>query len=107
VICTDLHNIDLLIEASLVTLLLSTELVLSNFSIATSGNITWLQNHVLGSHLGRITNTSIGKTKRFVLSVRIPIIVSLIKFVMLVERIIEIAVHPTGLGNITKEGRHL
>lgn len=47
------------------------------------------------------------RTQSLAFSVRIPVIMSLIMFVVFIEGIIQVTIHPVELGNMTQVIRHL
>jgi hypothetical protein len=82
-------------------------LVLSNFSVTTSGDKTWNKSHIFGDFHGIITETTILETKRLTLSIGIPVIMGLIVSMVLVEGVIQVTVNPIELGYMPEEVGHL
>jgi len=110
VIWADLHDVDLVVEADFVlgrTSCSSAQLVLSNFSVTTSGDETGNKSHVFGDFHGVIAETTILETKRLALSVWVPVIMGLIVSMVLVEGVIQVTVDPIELGHMSEEVGHL
>jgi hypothetical protein len=82
-------------------------LILSNFSVTTSGDETWNKSHIFGDFHGVIAETTILETERLALSVWVPVIVGLIVSMVLVERVIQVTVDPIELRHMPEEIRHL
>jgi len=83
-IWANLHNRDLLIDTG-VTVLSSARLILSNLSVATSWNEVWLESHELSLLHGWVTVATILVTEGLRLSIWVPIIVSLVMSMILIE----------------------
>jgi len=110
VVRADFHDIDLVVEADFILSRSSgssTQLILSNFSVTTSGDETWNKSHVFGDFHGIIAETTILEPKRLAFSVWIPVIMGLIVSMVLVERVIQVTVDPIELRHMPKEIRHL
>lgn len=105
VIWAHLHDRDLLVEASLFTLLGSACLILLDLSIATSWNSSRLQSHELRVlHVG-VALTTVFVTECFCFSIWVPFIVCLDMSMIFVKGVVQVAVDPRKLWNVTeKEG---
>ena len=88
VIWANLHDGDLLVEASLLAGSRGASLILSNLSVATLWNVVWLKSHELGHFHVWVALTSILVSEGLSLSIWVPVIVHLIMSMILVERII-------------------
>lgn len=85
VVWADLHDVELVIQAMFSAMGRRAELILSDFSVATFGNVVWLQSQIL-SQLHRVfIETTLLGTEGLTLSVGVPVIMSLIMLVVLVE----------------------
>jgi hypothetical protein len=103
----DLHDGNLLISALLNSILWRAFLELPNFSIATSWDLRWLKCHEFGLlHVG-VAETTILVTEGLVLSVWVPVIMSLIISVILIEGVVQVTIDPWELRNMTKVEGHL
>ena len=107
VIWADLHNTEFVMEALLLSLLKSAQLILSNFFVATAWHKTRDQCHILRLLHVAFAETTILVTEGLSLSVWVPVIMGLIMSVVLVERVIQVTVNPRKLGHMTKEIWHL
>lgn len=101
------HDVELVVDASVSSVLSSAHLVLSNFPVATSGDETGEKSHVLGLFHVVFTEASILVTEGLSFSIGVPVIMGLIVSVILVEGIVEVSINPRELGHMTEEIRHL
>ena len=85
VIGANLHNINLVIEAVISALLAGTDLELADLLVAAAGNEVRDEGHVLGEFHGVLAETTILVTECLGLAVGLPVIVSLIVAMILVE----------------------
>jgi hypothetical protein len=107
VIRADLHHVNLVIEAVISTPLAGTDLELADLLIAAAGDEVGDKGHVLREFHWVLAETTILVTEGLALTVGVPVIMSLIVAMILVEWIIEVTIDPWSLGNMTKEERHL
>ena len=90
----DLHHADLVIEAVISTLFGGAKLELADLLVATTGDKVGDESHVLGGLHGVLAVATILVAEGLALAVGVPVIVSLIVAMILVERVIEVAVDP-------------
>jgi hypothetical protein len=107
VIRADLHDVDLLLEAVSSSSLGGAFLEVADLSLATSGNKVSSDRHVLAVSSGGVTEATIFVSKSLVLSIRVPVVMSLVVSVSLVVGEIEITPYPGELRNETEIVRHL
>ena len=81
----DFHHRQLIIDTVVSALFGSANLELADFLVAASGNEVGNEGHVLGEFHGVFTVTTILVTKSLGLAVGLPVIVSLIVAMILVE----------------------
>lgn len=104
---TDFHNAYFFIETILLALGSRTGLVLPNFSITTPGNKVRFETHKLRLlHVG-LALPSVLSTESFSLPVWVPVVVRLVVSVVLVEGVVQVAVDPGELRNVSEEEGHL
>ena len=107
VVGAHLHNRYFLIVAGIIATRGSAVLELPDFSIATSGDVRWLQSHELGLlHVG-VAHGTVLVTQSLTLSVGVPVIVGLVVPVVLLERVIQVTIHPGRLGDVPEVKWHL
>ena len=104
---TNLHNRYFLIIASIVTIGRSAVLEFSDFSTATSGDKAWLKVHEFRLLHIWVAHRTIFVTECLRLSIRVPVIMSLVVPMVLLERVIQVTIHPTQLRNVSKVKWHL
>jgi hypothetical protein len=104
---TDLHDADLILKTLLCSTLFGAHLILTDFSVTTSGDLVWNEGHVLTLLSVRLALSSILESERFVLSIRVPVVMGLIMSVVLIERVIQVTVDPGELGDLPEIKRHL
>ena len=99
VIGADFHDVDFLLETSFWICFVFAQMVLANFSVATTWNRNWLEHHksAVSAMLCSLT-TTLG-TESLCLTVWVPVIVGLIQTMVFLKRIIQVTVRPIGLGN--------
>jgi len=107
VIWADLHNGNLFVKASFFTSSSSTSLVLSDFSVATSWNLIWLESHEFRLFHVWVTETSILMTESLSFSIWVPVIMGLVMSMILVEGVIQVTIDPGELRNMAEEKWHL
>lgn len=91
----DLHDGDLLVEASLFVLLGGTSLILSYFSETSSRDFLALKGEVLRVlHVRRLGSTTL-VSEGLTLSIGMPVVVSLNVSVIFIEGVIEVTVNPS------------
>ena len=101
------HNRDLLVKALVLSIGGGAGLILSNFSITTPGDIAGLQSHILGVLLVGITETTVLVSEGLSLSIGVPVVMGLIMPMILIEGIIQVAIHPGQLGDVPEIEGHL
>jgi len=82
-------------------------LILSDFSIATLWNELRLKSHEFGLFHIWVGLTTVLNTESLTFSIWVPVIVSLVVSMVLVERVIQVTINPGELRNVTEEERHL
>lgn len=97
VIWANFHDRDFFISTLLRTLVLSAGLILSNFSVTSSWNFTWLQSEVLGLDSVQLALSSVLSTKGFGLSIWVPVVMCLVMSMILLEGIVQVTVDPRSL----------
>mmetsp|Transcript_114747 Transcript_114747/g.159308 ORF Transcript_114747/g.159308 Transcript_114747/m.159308 type:complete len:232 (+) Transcript_114747:316-1011(+) len=102
VVGANLHNVDLLVETGFSTLSSRALSVLLDFLNATAGDSGRHKSHVLRVLHGRLVLTTLISTQGLVLSIGVPVIVSLDVSVVLLERVIKVRVEPVTLRNNTE-----
>jgi len=107
VVGADLHHRQLIIDAVVSILLGSANLELADFLVAAAGNEVGNEGHVLREFHGVLAETTILVTKGLGLAIGLPVIMSLVMAMILVERVIEVTVDPGCLGDVAKEEGHL
>jgi hypothetical protein len=103
VVGTHLHDGDFLIEASFFALLGSASLVLDDFSLATLRSILVLQSQTYRVSASLILEASILSSQSLVLSIGVPVVVTLVVSVVFVEGVVQVSVEPTDLGHLSEE----
>jgi len=104
---THLHNGHFFIKAGLLPIFACASLVLQDFTVAPSGNGVALEGHELRVlHVG-VAETSVFDTEGLALAVWQPVIVGLVVPVVLVERVVQVAIHPRKLRDSTEVKRQL
>lgn len=107
VVGAHLHNRNFLVVAGIVAAGGSAVLELSDFPIAASGDEGGLQSHELGLlHVG-VAHGTVLVTQGLTLSVGVPVVVGLVVPVVLLEGVIQVTVHPGGLGDVSEVKWHL
>jgi len=107
VVWTDFHNAYFFIETILLALGRGTGLVLPNFSITTPGNKVRFETHKLRLlHVG-LALPSVLNTQSFSFPVWVPVVVSLVVSVVLVEGVVQVTVNPGELRDVSEEEGHL
>lgn len=104
---TDLHNADFVCETGILVARGDTVLVVADFLVATTGNHSGSEGHVLGVLHGGGAETTILVTEGLGLAIGEPFVVGLVVSMPLLEGVIQIAVQPVELGHHTKEEGHL
>lgn len=107
VIGAHLHDVDFLLEAISLSVVLRASLEVLNLSLATSGHLLEVHHHVFALSPRVISETTIFVTKGLVFSVRIPVIVGLEMSVILPVRVVEVTPYPGKLRNKSKIVGHL
>lgn len=85
VVWANFHDVDLLLEAFVLTLFSNASLIGANFSETTTRNHRWLHAHERSVTHGLVLATTTGRTERLLLAVWVPVIVSLVQPVKLLE----------------------
>ena len=104
---THFHNTYFFIETFVLALGTSTGLVLSDFSVTTFRNVLGLQSHEFGLLHIWVGLSTVLNTEGLSFSVWVPVVVSLVVSVVLVERVVQVTVHPRQLRDVPEEERHL
>jgi hypothetical protein len=81
--------------------LLCTNLIFSNFFVATTGDETWHQSHVFGESHAVFAETTVLVAEGLAFPVGIPVVMGLIVSMVLVEGVVQVTVDPGSLGNMT------
>jgi hypothetical protein len=107
VIGADLHNGELVVQAVVGAFLGGAELELTDFLVAAAGDEVGDEGHVLREFHGVLAETTILVTEGLGLAIGLPVIMSLVMAMILVERVIEVTVDPGCLRDVAKEEGHL
>lgn len=109
VVGAHLHDAELLVHAGGTALFSGAALVLPDLTVATAGNERGLQGHELrllhvGVHMGTVL-----VTESLALAIGVPLISvgALVVPVVLVERVVQVTIHPRQLGDVSEVERHL
>ena len=92
-IWANLHDRDLFVGTGIL-ILSSARLILSNLSVATSWNEVWLECHELSLLHGWVALATILVTEGLTLSIWVPIIVSLVMSMILIEGVVQVTIQP-------------
>lgn len=105
----DLHDAHFLVHASVGCLrcIGCTSLILTNLTVATSGNHIVLKGHVLRVLHDGVAVTTLSCTEGLLFTIGYPIVMSLVLLMVLLEGVIERTVKPIELGNTSEIPRHL
>lgn len=104
---THFHNTYFFIETFVLALASSAGLVLSDFSVTTFRNELGLESHEFRLLHIWVSLATVLDTESLSLSVWVPVVVSLVVSVVLVEGVVQVTVNPRELRDVAEEEWHL
>jgi len=107
VVGADLHNRNLFVGTGVSALVSGTGLELSDFSVATPGDLGGLEGHEFGLLHVEVALSSVLDIKSLIFSIGVPVVVSLDVSMLLIERVIQVSPKPGELRDVAEVEGHL